>query len=414
VYKKIHLPSDSGWQWSRITPFASTIQVDDLIYVSGQNSIDDSGVVLDPGNISAQTRNVFERMKNVLASAGAKLTDLVRLNTYYVFDGEDKDATMFWENMTRVRLEYFPDPGPAATAVRVKGMPYPGQLIQIEGIAVVGKSRESRVRVMPKGHWDWSIPVPLSQGWKVGNRIFVGGQISADCDAKSVAPFDIRAQTQNVYNFIQKVVLDAGANMEDLAHVKICYKAGGEKAKEEYLSEILSVTEEFFRSPGPAVTAFGVDLLYPGLVLEIDAMGLVDPNRRRLTLEGEGSACQSKMLSDGWHAAGEIYVSGQNAMPDKSSLKISTGIEDQAKIVFQRIERILASGNIGMGDITKLNLFFLRGEQGGGFTEDFHKVAEVWEKIAPSTNPSMTAVQTHGLPADGLLFQADCIAINSN
>ncbi|MQG02133.1 MAG: hypothetical protein FI713_00255, partial [SAR202 cluster bacterium] len=67
MYKKVHLPSDSGWQWSRITPFASMVQVDDLIFVSGQNSIDDSGNVLDPGNISAQTRNVFERMKNVLA-----------------------------------------------------------------------------------------------------------------------------------------------------------------------------------------------------------------------------------------------------------------------------------------------------------------------------------------------------------
>ena len=104
----------------------------------------------------------------------------------------------------------------------------------------------------------------------------------------------------------------------------------------------------------------------------------------------------------------------QNTKYYKSSLKISTSIEDQAKIVFQRIEKILASGSTGMGDITKLNLFFLKGEQGGGFTEDFHRVAEVWGEIAPSTNPSMTAVQTHGLPADGLLFQADCIAVNSN
>ena len=82
------------------------------------------------------------------------------------FDGADEDATEYWEAMTRVRLEYFPDPGPAATAVRIKGMPYKGQLIQIEGIATKGPSFEERNRIMPPGSWDWSIPVPLTQGWE--------------------------------------------------------------------------------------------------------------------------------------------------------------------------------------------------------------------------------------------------------
>ena len=27
-------------------------------------------------------------------------------------------------------------------------------------------------RLMPKDHWDWSIPVPFSQGWKCGDFIF--------------------------------------------------------------------------------------------------------------------------------------------------------------------------------------------------------------------------------------------------
>ena len=32
-------------------------------------------------------------------------------------------------------------------------------LIEIDGVAAVGGHRK---RVMPEGHWDWSIPVPLS------------------------------------------------------------------------------------------------------------------------------------------------------------------------------------------------------------------------------------------------------------
>ena len=44
----------------------------------------------------------------------------------------------------------------AATAVRIKGMPHKGQLIQIEGIAI-GKrpSFNERKRIMPPGSWDW-------------------------------------------------------------------------------------------------------------------------------------------------------------------------------------------------------------------------------------------------------------------
>ena len=178
--KEINLPTNEMWHWRDESPFAQTVVVGDQVFISGQQTLDSNGSVLNPGDIAAQTRNVFENMKNSLAALDMALSDLVRLNTYYVFEGDDAEATAYWENMTRVRLEYFPDPGPAATAVRAKGMPYDGQLIQIEGLALKGESRKNRQRIMPAESWDWSIAVPLSQGWMIGNRIFVGGQISAD------------------------------------------------------------------------------------------------------------------------------------------------------------------------------------------------------------------------------------------
>ena len=190
-----HLPADGMWRWRGKPVFSNSVTVGDQVFISGQQTLDKDGVVLNPGDIAAQTRNVFENMKSSLAPLDMGLDDLVRLNTYYVFDGNDRDATAFWEDMTRVRLEYFPDPGPAATAVRAKGMPYEGQLIQIEGVALRGESRRSRQRIMPEGSWDWSIAVPLSQGWKIGNRIFVGGQISADQTGSPVYVGDLDAQT---------------------------------------------------------------------------------------------------------------------------------------------------------------------------------------------------------------------------
>ncbi len=43
-------------------------------------------------------------------------------------------------------------------------------------------------RLMPTGHWDWPIPVSISQVWLVDNLLFIGSQVSANADGQIVAP----------------------------------------------------------------------------------------------------------------------------------------------------------------------------------------------------------------------------------
>lgn len=123
------------WDWHIPTPFMQAIRTGRTVYVGGQLSADAQGNVIGHGDIELQTRNVFENITKMLAAAGASWADVVKLNTYYVFDGGDAQA--FWEKMTRVRMEYIPNPGPVATAVRVAGLMYDGFLIEADVIAVV-------------------------------------------------------------------------------------------------------------------------------------------------------------------------------------------------------------------------------------------------------------------------------------
>ena len=58
-----------------------------------------------------------------------------------MFDGADEDATDIGSH-GRVRLEYFPDPGPAATAVRIKGT-LPTATYPSEGIALPARHAQS-------------------------------------------------------------------------------------------------------------------------------------------------------------------------------------------------------------------------------------------------------------------------------
>ena len=95
--KEFNMPTNEMWHWRNESPFAQTVVVDDQVFISGQQTLDSNGSVLNPGDIAAQTRNVFENMKKSLATLDMVLSDLVRLNTYYVFDGDDAEATAYWE-----------------------------------------------------------------------------------------------------------------------------------------------------------------------------------------------------------------------------------------------------------------------------------------------------------------------------
>lgn len=403
--------ADGSWDWKTASPFSQAVEIGDQLFVSGQQALTRDGALVAPGDIAAQTRCVFENMKATLARAGLALSDLVRLNTYYVFDGADEDATEYWEDMTRVRLEYFPDPGPAATAVRIKGMPYRGQLIQIEGIALRGESRANRKRIMPEGSWDWSIPVPLSQGWEADGRLYVGGQISSDEKGASIHVGDLGAQTRAIYTFIGNVLKGGGASFEDLAHIKICVKYDStEPDGTPFLDRILDVTKEYVGAEGPAVTCFGVDLLYPGLDLEIDAMAFKAPQTRRST-GSVPTKVHDGYFSDSVGALGEIWVGGQVAQGPDGAVMAPDDIAGQSRIVFERLKEALAPAGATLEDVVKLNLFFA--SDGEDVSEEFHAAMGVWAEMAPNANPAMTAVRAYELSQPGLLIQADCIAIGS-
>lgn len=135
---KLRIMPEHHWSWHIATPFSQGWRVGNLVFVGGQVSADEAGNVIGDGDIEVQTRNVFENVTRVLREAGADWGDVVKINTYYRCDETGDGARKFWEKMTRIRLEYLPDPGPVGTAVRVAGLMYDELLIEVDVIAVIG------------------------------------------------------------------------------------------------------------------------------------------------------------------------------------------------------------------------------------------------------------------------------------
>ncbi|MDQ1620400.1 MAG: 2-iminobutanoate/2-iminopropanoate deaminase [Actinomycetota bacterium] len=125
------------WDWHVPTPFSQGWRVGNLLFVGGQLSADEHGNVVGVGDIEVQTRNVFDNVTRVLEEAGATWQDVVKMNTYYCFEGTGDEVQQYWEKMTRIRLQYLPDPGPVGTAVRVAGLMYDGFLIEVDVMAVL-------------------------------------------------------------------------------------------------------------------------------------------------------------------------------------------------------------------------------------------------------------------------------------
>ena len=101
-----------------------------MIFTSGLTSRDSTGEVVYVGDAAAQTRQVLENLKLVLAEDGATLEDIIKVT---VFTRNLADFAAIQE----VRRAYFPRNPPASTLVVISSLADERLLVEIEAIAVV-------------------------------------------------------------------------------------------------------------------------------------------------------------------------------------------------------------------------------------------------------------------------------------
>ena len=270
--RKEQLSPAGHWNWKNGSSFSQGWKVGHMIFVGGQRSLDRDGNIIGRGDIEAQTEEAFRNLNTMLAAGGGDRNSLMRQNTYFRFFGEGPEVTQYWEKMTNVRRRHMSSPSAAGAGLRITGFPIANELIQVEGIGVLGEEKQ---RLQPANHWDWSIPGSnFTQGWKIGKLAFIGGQISADNRAKTVGKGDIAAQTRNVFNFIRRTLAEAGLNESDVAKLYIYYHpAGGWEEVARIRALIASIQSEFYGDPGPAVTSLRVSgFAFEDLLIEIEAV----------------------------------------------------------------------------------------------------------------------------------------------
>ena len=132
--------NESGLVAGKATPrgkFPHIRRAGDFLFVSGTSSRRPDNTIAGAHadamgttqlDIREQTRTVIENIRDILASEGAGLADVVEISSYLVNMND-------FGSYNEVYGEFFDFNGPARTTVAVHQLPHPHLLIEIKAIA---------------------------------------------------------------------------------------------------------------------------------------------------------------------------------------------------------------------------------------------------------------------------------------
>ncbi len=112
-----------------IGPYSQAVRAGNTVYFSGQIPLDPATAALVDGDITAQTRRVFDNLTAVAQAAGGSLAQVVRVGIYVT------DLANF-AAVNAVMAEYFQPPYPARSTIEVAGLPK-GAQVEVDAVMVL-------------------------------------------------------------------------------------------------------------------------------------------------------------------------------------------------------------------------------------------------------------------------------------
>ena len=115
-------------------------------------------------------------------------------------------------------------------------------------------------------------PFGYAHALKVGNTLYVSGQIPLDLEGNLVGKGDIAVQTEQVYENLKRVLEAAGGNMTNIVMLNIYCRD-----IDAFDKKTRPLRKKYFRNYYPAITAVEVKRLYrQDFLIEIEAVAIVE------------------------------------------------------------------------------------------------------------------------------------------
>ena len=114
-----------------------------------------------------------------------------------------------------------------------------------------------------------------SQAVKVGDTVYLSGQIALNPATMEMVTSDMRAQIARVFDNLKAVAVASGGSLADVVKLNVYLT---DLANFPLVNEIMA---DYFREPYPARAAVGVSALPKGANVEMDAVMVIDKKPRR-------------------------------------------------------------------------------------------------------------------------------------
>lgn len=116
--------------------FSAATRTGDLLFIAGTISVDEQFNPLSPNDMRAQLESIYRHIGKTLADHGVGFEAVVK-ETIFVTD------LQAFGTANQVRVDVYRDTRPpAAAAVQVSQLWYPGIMVEIEAIADLSKQRK--------------------------------------------------------------------------------------------------------------------------------------------------------------------------------------------------------------------------------------------------------------------------------
>lgn len=250
------------------------IRVGDWLFLRGFTSQNQQNKLVGRGDMRAQAEQTFDNMSVVLNAVGGSLADLVQtqvtLTDYHSYP-----------KYNEVYNRYVQEPFPTRTTFQ-GGLGREGLLIEIESIAALGGSRLTIESATPQPgrsilhqHDDviYTDQLPsgsaaYAHGVRVGDLMFISGQVGVNARRNLVAPGDIRAQTGQILKTIQTILRLADLDIDDVVKTTVMLADWRDYASYN------DIYQTVFSSPYPARSTIGGGLVRPGALIAMDAIAV--------------------------------------------------------------------------------------------------------------------------------------------
>ncbi|MDP6782332.1 MAG: RidA family protein [Dehalococcoidia bacterium] len=396
--KQVITPAHYPWaDISRYT-FSQGVERGGLVFLSGMSAgarDPATGQMVCQGDIVAQARTAYQKMRAVLEAAGLGPENVVKTVDYIPPEGLEG-----YRGTAAVRQEFFQGQWPAATGIVVERLLRADALIEVEAVAVRGAKRET---VNPG--WDYYSRYTFAPGVRAGGYLwtsgFAGSQLD-DASGQIVYPAGVAAQSRVAYEQIDQVLRAGGASHADAIKTVDYLTTGGLDG----YRDTAGVRREFFGTAFPASTGIIMNrLLGPEPVVEIEAMAVLQGERQEVRVPEWEERYSRLTYRPGVRKGKLLFVSGM-AEGNPATGETPPDLETQTRTALGKIARVLEVAGGSLRDLVKTVDFITPTA-----LEDYRVTARVRRELLGPDFPAATGVVVNRLLHPQYLIEIDAIAV---